>query len=133
MEREYTVDELLQLLHEADNPPPAPDSEAYVLGLDPTILMANDSGHPTFPSLSPSAFLEYDVPETTPDIESETTARRELEVRVKDLETDTVESLVSYLTDLRYWMVEVTEALDKLGEAPASATELQFRTDGLPS
>ncbi|KAL1885227.1 hypothetical protein Plec18167_001884 [Paecilomyces lecythidis] len=88
MEGEYTVDELLQLLQEADNPPPAADSEGYDLGLDPTILTANDFGHPAFPSLSPSAFLEYDVPELTSDIESEMTARKELDIRMKDLETE---------------------------------------------
>jgi hypothetical protein len=34
-----------------------------------------------------------------------------------------------YLASLRPWTMEVTKALDKLGEAPASATELEFRTD----
>ena len=40
-----------------------------------------------------------------------------------------VDQLTTYLTNLRPWMMEVTEALDKLGEAPASATELEFNMD----
>ena len=40
-----------------------------------------------------------------------------------------MDHLTTYLTNLRPWMMEVTEALDKLGEAPVSATELEFNVE----
>lgn len=40
-----------------------------------------------------------------------------------------VEHLTTYLTTLKPWMTDVTEALDKLSDAPASATELESNVD----
>jgi len=40
-----------------------------------------------------------------------------------------VEHLTTYLTTLKPWMTDVTEALNKLSDAPVSATELESNVD----
>jgi hypothetical protein len=37
-----------------------------------------------------------------------------------------MERLSTYIIKLEPWLKEVTEALDKLGEMPASASQLEF-------
>ncbi|RJE19002.1 hypothetical protein PHISCL_08664 [Aspergillus sclerotialis] len=119
----------------------------YDTNIDPTFLLTDSSDYslnyiPPLPSLGDS----------TDHVQSCEKELGEMRVRIDSLEKEIVEMVLvqprinpvtidegielthsstlnylrTFLTSVHAWMLEVTEALDKLGQAPVSATELEF-------
>ncbi|KAL5365095.1 hypothetical protein BJX96DRAFT_179528 [Aspergillus floccosus] len=97
-------------------------------GIDPTLLLPGATDMLNF--FPPLPSLDGSTGETEPhssDKELED-MRSRVDALEKEIETlkGTLDYLRTYLASMHPWMLEVTEALDKLGQAPQSATELEF-------
>ncbi|KAH8424213.1 uncharacterized protein LDX57_001970 [Aspergillus melleus] len=90
--------------------------------IDPTLLLSDSSDllnyFPPLPSLD-GLTGEAETHSSEKELE-------DMRARVDALEKGTLDYLRTYLANMHPWMLEVTEALDKLGQAPQSATELEF-------
>ncbi|PYH75994.1 hypothetical protein BO82DRAFT_436965 [Aspergillus uvarum CBS 121591] len=133
----YTDEDIIQFLQSLDDLPSNESMPLLGYDVDPSYLSMNEytqsslSFFPSLPSLAESQAStpevdEHEIPSDGLQMEGVKDYVKRLESEVNSLKSMVAE-LRSYLTSLRPWILEVTEALDKLGEPPASATESEFR------
>ncbi|KAF7594877.1 hypothetical protein BBP40_007911 [Aspergillus hancockii] len=133
MDTLYTEEELEQLLHDLQSMPS--ETTGYDLGYDPTVFTPENcdqnalSCFSSLPSLGESTSTTKDgvLPNEARLQEIEEQLRNSL-AEIESLKR-IIKQLKTYVTDLHPWTLEVTDALDKLGDVPATVAELGFTTE----
>ncbi|GAA87901.1 hypothetical protein AKAW_06015 [Aspergillus luchuensis IFO 4308] len=127
MEEQQLDLEIEQLFKELEN---IPAQSVYDPTFDALLLSGNldNSTFTQFPAL-PSLEDSSTYPPESTYIQALELENQEMKTEIQSLKNDTVGSLRTYLTELQPWMLEVTDALEKLGQAPMSATDIEFASD----
>ncbi|KAE8399778.1 hypothetical protein BDV37DRAFT_259675 [Aspergillus pseudonomiae] len=128
MQAPYIEEEIEQLLQELGGLPP--DTAGYDFALDPSVLTSNIQDEASLSYFTPlPSILEDSTSSMNSDAGLNEARLRDVEEQLKSSQAE-IESLMktmmrikAYLSDLHPWTLEITEALDKLGEIPSTTTE----------
>ncbi|KAI9037213.1 uncharacterized protein KD926_000719 [Aspergillus affinis] len=136
MEAQFTDEQLMDLLQSLDNLPQS--TSPYGLGINPSSLGIESFNSASFdhaPSFAVTGNEFSSVLEEATGDGADMTKHETLQSRVDDLEQELnymrtiLKQLKAYLIHLQPWMMEVTEALDKLGDGPETPTGPVFTAD----
>ncbi|KAB8256774.1 hypothetical protein BDV32DRAFT_152929 [Aspergillus pseudonomiae] len=128
MQTPYIEEEIEQLLQGLGDLPP--DATGYDFALDPSVFTSNISDESSLSYFPPlPSILEDSASSMNSDAGLNEARLRDVEEQLKSSQVEieslkkTITQLKAYLCDLHPWTLEVTDALDKLGEVPSTTTE----------
>ncbi|KAK6810712.1 hypothetical protein RU639_013501 [Aspergillus parasiticus] len=125
MQAPYIEEEIERLLQGLGDLPP--DATGYDFALDPSVFTSDEASLSYFPPLP--SILEDSASSMSSDAGLNAARLRDVEEQLKRSQIEieslkkTISQLKAYLSDLHPWTLEVTDALDKLGEVPSTTTE----------